>query len=316
MAAWVLRDAVPSGAGLTVTVLKEAITMGMDRRAFVSHAPAAIAALANQWATTTPVPVTRAGKRPVDPEVLDWLEASAQQLNSLATAQRQHTAHILVGYFDDVVDLLENATYSDTDEVRLHTLAATLAQTIGWHRFDHQHHTAAARYWHAALHSAHQAKAIDLGAGIISDIAYQSVWLNEPAAAVDSLTHALTRVTDRTARSLLHLRRARAHAMLGAARACYRDLAAAEHHLATTTPDPPPSWCAWMSPADLAVDSGRCLSLLGQPRQADQKITEGSPSYPPSALRPQGSSWATRRRASCTRATSTKPPSPPDNPCS
>ncbi|RNG26243.1 XRE family transcriptional regulator [Streptomyces botrytidirepellens] len=267
----------PLGTGLTITVLREAIDMDLDRRTFMSHTAAALTASAHQWATTSPVPIVRAGRsRAVDPDVLDWIESTAQRLNSLATAQRQNIAHILVGFYQDVVDLLENATYSDRDEVRLYTLAATLAQTIAWHRFDHQHHTAATTYWNAALHSAHQAKATDLGAGIIADIAYQSVWLDQPATAVDSLTNALTRATDPTARSLLHLRRARAHAMLGTphARACYRDLAAAEHHLTTATADPPP-WCAWMIPADIAVDTGRCLSLLDQPRQADHQITQG-----------------------------------------
>ncbi|WP_421106436.1 XRE family transcriptional regulator [Streptomyces sp. NEAU-S77] len=274
----------PLGAGLTVSVLREAIAMDLDRRTFMAHTAAALTTIAHQWATTSPARIVQAERsRRVDPEVLDWIETTARQLNSLATAQRQNIAHILIGFYRDVVDLLENAVYSDTDEVRLHTLAATLAQTIAWHRFDHQHHTAATSYWNAALHSAHQAQATDLGAGVIADIAYQSVWLDQPATAVGSLSHALTRATDPTARSLLHLRRARAHAMLGTthARACYRDLAAAEHHLTTATTDPPP-WCAWMSSADLAVDTGRCLSLLGQPRQADRQITQGIARLPES----------------------------------
>lgn len=59
----------------------------------------------------------------------------------MATADRQHTAQLLDSYYDTVVGLLENASYDQTTGIRLHTLASSLAMTIGWHRFDHEHHT-------------------------------------------------------------------------------------------------------------------------------------------------------------------------------
>lgn len=95
-----------------------------------------------------------------------------------------------------------------------------------------------------------------MGAGALSDIAYQNIWLGRPCAAAECLGHALSRTTNLTARSLPHLRKARAHAMLGEARHCYRELAQAERHLNSTTEEAP-RWCAWMSPADLAVDTKR-----------------------------------------------------------
>ncbi|MFD3481740.1 XRE family transcriptional regulator [Streptomyces sp. NPDC058665] len=265
----------PLGAGLTVAVLRKAVRMAADRRTFLALAPAALGSLALQWATTEPAPaggVTTG--RPVDPAFVGWLEESAHGLTGMSTAHRQHTSPLLDGHLETVVDLLEHSSYNRALGKRLHTLASSLAGTVAWHRFDHEHHAAATRYWHAAVHSAHEAGNTDMGAGALSDIAYQSIWLGRPAAAVDCLGHALSRTTNPTARSLLSLRKARAHAMLGEARECYRELATAERLLGSTTEEVP-RWCAWMSPADLAVDTGRCLIDLGKPRRARDQITQG-----------------------------------------
>ncbi|MET4927276.1 XRE family transcriptional regulator [Streptomyces sp. PSRA5] len=263
------------GAGQTVAVLRKAVLMAVDRRTFLAVTPAALGSLALQWATIETAPAGGAtGGRPVDPAFVDWLEESAHGLTSMSTAHRQHTSPLLDGHLETVVNLLEHSGYNRALGKRLHTLAATLAQTVAWHRFDHEHHAAANRYWHAAVHSAHEAGDTDMGAGALSDIAYQSIWLGRPRSAVECLGHALSRTTNPTARSLLSLRKARAHAMLGEARDCYRELAQAERLLHSTTEEAP-GWCAWMSPADLAVDTGRCLIDLGRPRRAHEQITQG-----------------------------------------
>lgn len=266
---------VSLGAGQTVTVLRKAVLMAVDRRTFLALAPAAVGSLALQWATIDPaLAVGVTGGSPVDPAFVDWLEESAHGLTTMPTVHRQHTGPLLDGHLETVVNLLEHSGYNRALGVRLHTLASALAQTIAWHRFDHEHHAAANRYWQAAVHCAHEAGNTDLGAGALSDIAYQSIWLGRPRAAVECLGHALSRTTNPTARSLLLLRKARAHAMLGEARDCYRELAHAEKLLDSTVEEAP-GWCAWMSPADLAVDTGRCLIDLGRPRRAHDQITQG-----------------------------------------
>jgi tetratricopeptide (TPR) repeat protein len=255
--------------------------MAVDRRTFLTYTPAALTALALQWATIDPALAASATTgRPVDPAFVDWLETTVRDLTSLPTAQRQHTSALLDGYLATVVDLLEHSSYSSKLGARLYSLAASLGQTIGWHRFDHEHHAAANRYWHAAVHASHQAGDTDMGAGALSDLAYQNVWLGRPRAAAESLEHALSRTTNPTARSLLFLRKARAHAMLHEARACYRDLAQAEKLLKSAGDSAPP-WCAWMSQADLAVDTGRCLINLGQPQRAHEQISQGLTLLPP-----------------------------------
>jgi transcriptional regulator with XRE-family HTH domain/tetratricopeptide (TPR) repeat protein len=264
----------PLGQGLAITVLRGTAPMAVDRRAFLTFTPAALGSLARQWATLEPAPATGAvGRRQVDPAIVDWLESAARHLTTLPTAHRQHTGPLLDGHLTTVIDLLEHGRYSPAIGARLHALASALSQTIAWHRFDNEHHAAASRYWHAAVHAAHQAGDTDLGAGVLSDLGYQQIWLGRPRPAVEILDHALSRTTNATARSLLLVRKARAHAMLGEARDCYRALALAESSVSVAAEAP--AWCAWMGPADLAVDTGRCLIDLGQPRRAHEQISEG-----------------------------------------
>ncbi|GAO12985.1 hypothetical protein TPA0598_15_00240 [Streptomyces lydicamycinicus] len=275
---WLPGNEAPAalGSGATVAALREAQRRAMlNRRTLVGLAPAALAALAQQWATLDPALAASATDgQPVAPEFVTWLESSVRHLTGMATVDRQHSAQLLDSYYETVVGLLEKSRRNQVTEARLFTLASSLAQTIGWHRFDHDHHTAAGHYWSAALHAAHQVGDGDRGAGVLSDLAYQNIWLGQAGTAIDVLDHALSRTQDATARSLLHLRKARALAINGDARACRRDLDAAEHALDSAT-TAPPAWCSWMSPADLAVDSGRCLIDLGETGPALHQIPQG-----------------------------------------
>ncbi|AXG82360.1 XRE family transcriptional regulator [Streptomyces paludis] len=248
----------------------------MDRRNFMTLSAVSLAGLASQWARIEPDRLTTAlnGKR-VDGELINWLEDTSAKLTALPTEQRQHTARLMDAHLATVTDLIEEGRYSEPTGQRLHILAASLATTCGWHRFDQSRHSAAGRLWTSALHSAHAAGARDFGAGVLSDFAYQSNWLGKPSISLNLLGDALSRTEHPTARSLLFLRRARAHAALGERSGCYRDLTAAEAELSATPSDPAPGWCAWMSPADLAVDSGQCMLDLGQTDLALARITEG-----------------------------------------
>ncbi|MBQ0828578.1 helix-turn-helix transcriptional regulator [Streptomyces tagetis] len=282
---------VPLGPAFTVRALRDAQRAAMDhrRRTFMTYSALALAGLATQWAALEPGRLTTAldGKQ-VDGELVDWLEGTSAKLNALPTEQRQHTAKLMDAHLDMVTDLLEHGRYTEPLGQRLHLLAASLAGTCGWHRFDQGWHFAAGKLWNAALANAHAARARDLGAGILSDFAYQSIWLTQPGAALEPLSQALVHTRHPTARSLLHLRRARAHAALGAASACHRDLAAAEAALLTDSPDPAPAWCRWMSEADLAVDSGRCMLDLGRTDEAHARIGEGMSLLPRSRDKTRG----------------------------
>ncbi|MFE4516504.1 XRE family transcriptional regulator [Kitasatospora sp. NPDC056783] len=269
-------EPLPLGAAHTVRALHDAQRAAMDRRSFMTFSAISLGGLAAQWATTEPGRLASAldGKH-VDGELVDWLEDTSGKLTALPTEQRQHTVRLMDAHLATVTELIEEGRYNGATGRRLHRLAASLATTCGWHRFDQGRHWAAGKLWEAALQSANAAGDRDHGAGVLSDFAYQATWLGAAGVSVGQLGHALSGVSHPTARSLLLLRRARAHAALGDRAACYRDLSDAESALAVDAVDPAPGWCAWMGPADLAVDSGQCLLDLGRTDEAQARIAEG-----------------------------------------
>ncbi|MBQ0850352.1 hypothetical protein J8N05_19380 [Streptomyces sp. BH-SS-21] len=102
-------------------------------------------------------------------------------------------------------------------------------------------------------------------------------WRGDYTTAAGILHHALTRAHNPAARCLLQLRLARTLAARGdrsERRNVLRALTAAEKHLADAGADRP-AWCAWVSEADLAVDSGQALLDLGDTGRAHRLITEG-----------------------------------------
>lgn len=282
---------VPLGPRSFVPALREALRTAMDRRTFFTISGTALTALAANWAGGPAHALTQAQEgKPVGEDLIAFLEHTTQQLAGLATEQRQHTAMLLDAHLSTVTDLLEHGRYTPALGLRLHTLAATLSQTLAWHRFDLGRHTHASQHWIAALHSAHAAGDHDLGAGLLSDLAYQASWRGDHTTAAHILHHALTRAQHPAAHCLLQLRLARTFAARGdqsERRTVLRALAAAEKHLGDIGADRP-AWCAWMSEADLAVDSGQALLDLGDTGRAHQLITEGERLLPPTRNKTRG----------------------------
>lgn len=173
------------------------------------------------------------------------------------------------------INLLDSARYDEPTGRRLRTVLAQAAQSAAWLHFDQGHHASAQRHWRTALHSAHSADDRDLGAGVLSDLAYSATWLGHPSEAVDILAHARTRTRHATARSLLDVRRARALAVLQDDVGTARALNDAEHQLERGTAQSAPPWVSWMSSADLAVDAGRCWLDLEDHRRATAALEEG-----------------------------------------
>lgn len=273
---------VPLGPHSSVPALREALRTAMERRTFLTISGAALSGLAADWAAgpTGALAQVRDGDEVSDDLVL-LLENTTQELAGF-TDQRQHTMALLDAYLSTVTKLLEHGRYTPAVGLRLHTLAASLSQTIAWHRFDLDLHTYASQYWIAGLHNAHAAGDNDLGAGLLSDLAYQAAWRGDHTTAAKILHHALTRAQNPAARCLLELRLARTLAARGdqnERRAVLRSLAAAEQHLGDAGSDRP-AWCSWISEADLAVDSGQALLDLGDTRRAHQLITEGEQLLP------------------------------------
>ncbi|MGG7568831.1 hypothetical protein [Streptomyces sirii] len=231
---------LPLGPHNAVPSLREALMTSLDRRSFIAYTSGALAALAHQWADTEPGPFARwTPHGDVDTDLVTWLETAGAELIRLATERRKHTHRLLQEHLTTTTGIISEGRYTRSVEHRLHTLAASLAQAIAWQRFDERRHASAGRFWHAALHNAHTAGQRDLGAGILSDLAYQLLWLNDARGAVNILELAIPRTQHPTARSLLHLRQARALAVLNEDGLCRRALTAAEKALESPSYDPP-----------------------------------------------------------------------------
>ncbi|MFJ5924671.1 hypothetical protein ACIQF6_18930 [Kitasatospora sp. NPDC092948] len=146
--------------------------MDHRRRTFMTFSALALAGLSAQWAALEPDRlITALDGKHVDGELVDWLEDTSAKLTALPTEQRQHTAKLMDAQLDTVTDLLEQGRCTEPIGQRLHLLAASLASTCGWHRFDQGQHHVAGKLWNAALSNAHAARDRDLGAGILSDLA-------------------------------------------------------------------------------------------------------------------------------------------------
>ncbi|MFJ8546663.1 XRE family transcriptional regulator [Streptomyces sp. NPDC093586] len=276
---------VPLAPHATVPALREALRT-VDRRTFLTVSSTALTTLTADWAaagTTRTVPSQLAG----DGDLVDVLETTARQLAASDPVHHPHTTRLLREHLATVTDLLDRGSHSAATRHRLHTLAADLAHTLAWRRFDTGDNAHAAQYWIAALHNSHAVGDTDRGAGLISDLAYQAAWQGDHSLAGQLLTHALSRATHPAARSLLQLRMARTHAARGETRPALRALAAAEKHLAQTAGDRP-AWCAWLSDADLAVDSGQTLLDLGDTARAHHLITDGERLLPASRGKTRG----------------------------
>ncbi|WP_435220588.1 XRE family transcriptional regulator [Streptomyces sp. Tue6028] len=266
---------VPLGPHSSVPALREALRTAMERRQFLTISGAALSGLAADWAASASGELAHARDgSEVSDDLVSLLENTTQKLAGLAPEQKQHTPPLLDAYLSTVTDLIAHGCYTPGVGLRLHTLAASLSQTIAWYRFDLGRHTPASQYWIAGLHNAQAAGDHDLGAGLLSDLAYQAAWRGDHSTAASILHHALTRAQNPAARCLLQLRLARTLAWRGERRSAVRALTAAEQHLNDAGTERP-AWCAWVSEADLCVDSGQALLDLGDTGRAHQLITEG-----------------------------------------
>ncbi|MGW0333543.1 XRE family transcriptional regulator [Streptomyces sp. NPDC003011] len=279
---------IPLGPATPVPALREALrtTMERSRRTFLTTiSGSALVTLASTWASTDSQALTSEsvhGTKAVGEEVVALLEETSARLTVQATEQRQHTAPLIDTLLTTVTDIIEGSRYNRAVKLRLHALAASLSQTVGWHRFDYGLHAEASQYWIAGLHSAHTGGDRDMGAALLGDLAYQACWRDDPRTAAGILERALSGTLHPAAQSLLQLRLARALAAQGERRAALRALTAAECLLDASSGEPKPAWCAWMSEADLAVDSGQALLDLGDTRRAHHLIREGQKLLPPS----------------------------------
>ncbi|GAA0968277.1 helix-turn-helix transcriptional regulator [Actinocorallia libanotica] len=295
-----------SPAGSRVA-LREVQVTRMERRSFLIFSSGALVQAAADWARLEPRHLDQAlAGQPVDTELVEWLEQRAAELRRLPPGPQVNS--LVDAHLHTVIDLLDGGRYPEATGRRLHAVTADLSHCAAWIRFDADRHAAAQRHWQASVHAAHQAGNRDLAAVALADLAYQATWLGHPEEATAILGHARSRTSTPAVRSLIHIRTARARAVLQDGPGVETALGTAENELERIRPDTTPPVVSWIGPADLNADAGRCRLDLGQPHRAETAIGAGLEDLDPRRTRTQAlflayrAESAARRRDAATAA--------------
>lgn len=156
---------------------------------------------------------------------------------------------------------LLNASASNKVKTELYSSVGFLVNVAGWGAFDAGHHDVARQYFRLALHFADQADDWGLRANVLSDMARQAIYLNQPDDGLSLIELAQVR-QDRlspTVRAMLATVHARALAKVNRDEACYRAVNVAEDHFANQDPSVDPPWIMYFDAADFAGDTGQAL---------------------------------------------------------
>ncbi|WP_026414454.1 helix-turn-helix domain-containing protein [Actinomadura oligospora] len=272
-AAWSAHHARTTLAG-TVSALT-------DRRGFLILSGAAIGALAAGWSEPWKlVPqekvVRTLGGGRTDHELVAAIEkrlADLWILDDLVGGET--TARLAVNDLELVTGLLNNSSYSQAVERRLFRVAGGLCRQAGWGAFDGGRPAAAERYWHAGLRAAKEARDIDGGVYILSNMAMQRFYAGDGAASLALLeaSRASRGRLGRTVLAMLDTWQVRAHAKLGRRADAARALARAEAHWERRRPEDDPAWIYWMRRPSTTIEPNLAMLELGQPAEVPRNLS-------------------------------------------
>jgi hypothetical protein len=164
-----------------------------------------------------------------------------------------------------VAGLIRNGRFSDSAGRRLHAVLSELLRLGGWVSFDGGSQEQAQRFWIAALHAAHTAGDGALGANILGFMAEQAWSRGRLSDATRIADTAVVGYKGRSPRvsAILHMRAARAHAMVGEhaeSRAC---MDSARNSLGKPAPESgDPGWSYWMDETSLTEQAGKCFMFM------------------------------------------------------
>lgn len=262
----------------------------LDRRGFMKLTGPALVGLAEDWLRIDPPELAAAlrGGRVTD-DFITRLEEGLPRLRLLEAERGGDRARRLIdAELGMTAEVLMRSSYSTSVATRLHTLAAELGRMAGWACFDAGMHSAAQRYWVAALHNAHTGGQRTVGANILKSMSLQCYDFGRMKEALLLARRAHEGAGAATARTtaMLALREARAHAALGDTRACENVLALAESALARAERhDDDPTWSAYFDDAEVHAQVGICYLDLGRPKHADRHLTEALSHFPAAKVR-------------------------------
>ncbi|WP_197048713.1 hypothetical protein [Streptosporangium roseum] len=248
----------------------------MDRRGFMRLTGVGLAGFAADWLNidTAELMSVLGGGR-ITEDFVAQIEAGVPRLRMLGEAYGgQRSRRLIDAELGMVVEVLEKSSYSVAVAQRLHGLAAELGRLAGYISFDAGLHSAAQRYWVAAVHSAHTAGDRALGANILKSMALQcydfgnfSGFLTIARTAYEGAGN----VTPRTA-GMLAVRLARAYASVDDVAESQRLLGIADTHFGQGTCDDDPPWIGYFDEGEFHAQAGMCYLDLGNLHRADSHL--------------------------------------------
>lgn len=275
-----LAETWTSRSGLELLGAVQSTSGAAVRRFFALSGPDLLGA-ARRWndGGGALLPERRSGTGEVTSELIEYFGNDAAALRRLDDGHGRFLVQGLVRHQLVLgVDLLRNSRYSAQDGRALASVVGHLAQLAGWLHFDLDDHGEAQRLYLLGLRAAGLAGDRQLGSMILSALASQQTWRNRPADAVALLTTAaagLPAGASPRVRSILAMRRARAHAMVGDEPEARAAIARAEDGLDRGPGDDTPVWAYWLNHTVLTNEIGRCLLDLGQPKGAREHLDRG-----------------------------------------
>jgi tetratricopeptide (TPR) repeat protein len=251
----------------------------LDRRGFLVLSGGVLTGLADQWLSVSPDKIDAAlgGRARVDADVVGWIEDRIPMLRRMddqlgGTQLRQ----VVDAELRLVNSLLGDGAYNTKVGSRLYSAAADLGQLAGWVSFDAGLHSAAQRYYVAALHAAQAAGDPVLGANVLAGMSYQATTVGEVSDAI-ALSERAYEGAERWASprvtAMLAARQARAYALAGDTEACSAAIGRAESAIMRCRADiDEPGWIYYFDEAELAAQAGACRLALGQYESANDRL--------------------------------------------
>ncbi|WP_328683738.1 hypothetical protein [Streptomyces sp. NBC_00343] len=211
------------------------------------------------------------------------LEAFRSSIEDYWRRDDQHGGEALrpaiVGQLRHVVGLLKENRPPSIQQ-GLYGIAAELARLTGWTYFDARQYNQARAYFTEALQLAKEIDDRQFMANVLACMSLQGTYQDKPADSLALVTAAQDQARsalDTTPRvqSMLSMREAFAHAMLGNRDSAHRAIGEAHHHFEQIqASNPDPSWVTYFDETKLIVDTGIAHGRLGEAATAEPLIAD------------------------------------------
>jgi hypothetical protein len=188
-----------------------------------------------------------------------------------------HARSALAQYFAHDVRPLLKGDYTESVGRALFSVAAEIAQLLGWTAYDIGRHGLAQRYQIQALRLAQEAGDVLMCGRMLADMSHQANYLGNSSQAVQLARAAQEGAGSQataTTRAMFYAMEARGHASAGDELACSQALAQAERQFAQRDTESDPEWMAYFTVEELAGEAAHCFRDLRRPDLTQEFVTQ------------------------------------------